>query len=109
VLGPLGILHNGWCIPLGGAAADPGPAPALVQRGGSLLEGLAVDRWHGARARGGPPPWCLSPVALEGRRPRAAGIDKPGDHEQAENVLRQAVERYERMGMPRHRELAFAC
>jgi hypothetical protein len=34
--------------------------------------------------------------------------DKPGDHEQAEKVLRQAVERYERMGMPRHRELAFA-
>lgn len=32
--------------------------------------------------------------------------DSPGDRQQAEEVVRQAIEDYERMGMHRHRELA---
>lgn len=34
--------------------------------------------------------------------------DGPGDRDQAKTVLRQAVADYDRMGMPRHRELAAA-
>jgi hypothetical protein len=34
--------------------------------------------------------------------------DRPGDRERAEALARAAVADYERMGMPRHREIAAA-
>jgi hypothetical protein len=34
--------------------------------------------------------------------------DGPGDREQAQQQLGMAIEDYQRMGMPRHRELAAA-
>lgn len=51
------------------------------------LEQTQTERWHGQ-------------MLLE--------RDRPGDRAEAEKVLTAAIDDYERMGMPRHRDLAEA-